>query len=460
MMHVLFSALLLAAAPDYSKMMASGHIAAMQALVVQDGKIVSEQNLGVRNMETKAPVDEHTHFEVGSITKQFTAAAILQLRDAGKLSLDDKLGKYFPQYTRGKDVTLRQMLLQVSGIPDYTDTKGFGNNVKVVNGRFTIAKPGSPAGVIALIKDKKLDFTPGSKWEYSNSNYYLLGEIVGQVSHMPWSAYIAKNVFAKAGMTESGFMPDEPHFADMATGYTYMKNAWMPTGTFTGWAEGAGAIVSTARDMAKWDDAFFSGRIVPQADVDLITTPGTLPAMGKAHYGMGWLVDQYDGQPRLWHNGGTLGFNASNQVYLKSHEAVIVLDSGGFAADSAAQMAFDALHPELTAGKDQAAAGEDAAVTARAKDVWKQILSGNIDRTQFTADANKAFTPDVIVQAKAQLSTFGDPATWVYKGSKTDKGLTAYRYRVTFSSGMALSVVMALDVHNKIAAYYFVPAAD
>ena len=473
MLHAFFAAALLAVAsaptpaasaapalPDYPALMKAAKVPGMQVLVIRDGAVASNTSYGVRDIGTNAPVDENTHFEIGSITKQFTAAAILQLRDAGKLSLDDKLGKYFPQYARAKDITLRQMLLQISGIPDFTDVKPFGAMIKKVSGRYIVTKHGSLAGVIALIKNMPLDFKPGTKWEYSNSNYFLLGEVVAKVAKMPWEQYIAQNIFAKAGMTQSAFMKDEPHIADMATGYVIENGKDVPGGNFNGWAEGAGGIVSTASDMAKWDLAFFGGKVIPAQDVALATSPGALPAMGKSHYGFGWLVDTYDGQSRLWHNGGTLGFNASLQTYPALGQTIIVLSSAGLGADSIAQTTFDALHPDLAAANAKPAVGEDAAITARIKTIYAQLLSGKPDRSQFNDAANKAFTPQIIAAADAQLGQLGDPTSWVFKAKRTQGGLTAYRYRVTYASGTVLSIVMAIDKDNKVAAYFFTAASD
>ncbi len=461
MIHALLGALLLGiATPNYASLMKSGHVPGMQVLVIQDGKVASNTSYGVRNLATGQPVDEHTRFEIGSITKQFTAAAILQLRDAGKLSLDDKLGKYFPQYARAKDVTLRQMLFQISGIPNFTSVKAFNAMIKVVNGRYAMTQPGSLAGVLDLIKGKPLDFTPGTKWEYSNSNYFLLGEIVASVGKMPWEQYIAQNIFSKAGMTESAFMKDETKIPDMATGYVFEKGRYIPTGDFNGWAQGAGAIVSTAGDLAKWDAAFFGNRIVPAQDVALITSAGPVPAIGKTYYGFGWLLDAYDGQARVWHNGGTMGFNASNQVYPAVGQTVIVLASAGHVADRLAERTFDSLHPDLAAATAKPAEGEDFAVTARIKAIYAQLMSEKPDRSQFTEQANKAFTPALLSMTKTQLSSLGEPTTWVFKGKTSVGNLTAYRYRVMFSGGMVLAVIMTVDKTNKIAGYAFAPATD
>ncbi len=443
---------------NYSTAMKSGKIPGMQVVVVDHGKVILDDALGVKNVLTQAPVDVHTRFEIGSITKQFTAAAILQLRERGKLSLDDVLSKYVPQYVRGRKITLRQMLLQISGIPDYSETSTFNSLGAYRNGRIVITKRGDLAAVVEIIQGKKLDFTPGTKWEYSNTNYYMLGYIVQRVSGMPWSAYIRQHIFARANMSESSFMQDEPGMADLATGYTRYKNRIDPTGNYAGWAGGAGAIVSTAADLAKWDAALFNGKIISAVDLKLMTSPGPLPALdGNARYGFGWVIDSYDGQARLWHNGGTIGFSASNEVYPKQSQAIVVLSNRESGTDSIAQKTFDTLHPEFVATQNKAAAGEDRAVTARIKITYSSLMSGHLDRAQFTKEAQKGITPDAVAPLKQLVAPMGRAETWVYRGSQEKNGATTYTYRVTFSSGMMLNVYMTLDKNNKIAAYWVSP---
>ena len=445
-----------APAPNYAEMMKALHVPGMVVVVAERGSVVSNDAYGVKNLKTQQPVDVHTRFEIGSITKQFTAAAILQLKERGLLSLDDRLSKYVPQYSAGSRITLRDMLLQISGIPNYTDTKAFGKLIVKQNGTYVLAKPGDVAGVLALIEHQRLDFAPGSKWEYSNSNYFLLGHVVELVAHQPWSAYIREHIFNPAGMSESGFMEDEAAFPDMATGYADDKGVPTPAGSFRGWAGGAGAIVSTGTDLAKWDDALASGKIVSADDLQLMMAPGFLPAIGNGHYGFGWVIDTYDGQPRVWHNGGTLGFNSSNQLYPATHQAIVVLTNSGAGADTLADRTFDALHPDLAAAQNTPASGEDPAITARAKAIWAQFAAGTPDRSQFDDKMNKALTPDLVAQAK-QFATLGPATSWVYTGRKSQAGVTTYVYRVAFSSGTRLNVYMSVDADGKIGGYLATP---
>ncbi|HLI95540.1 MAG TPA: serine hydrolase domain-containing protein, partial [Candidatus Baltobacteraceae bacterium] len=224
--------------------------------VVRSGKLIVDDAYGMANLKQKVPATPQTQFEIGSVTKQFTAAAILQLKEQGKLDLGDSLGKYVPEYARGKDITIEQLLWQVSGVPNYTDVSHF---VHIAG-----TTPGGVDPAIALIAKKPLDFKPGTRFEYSNTNYILLGAVVARVSHMPWETYIRKNIFEPTGMMRSGFIQDEPSMPDVATGYSRGKKGRLQVAPpLNGpWAGAAGGIVSTVSDMAKWDTAFYGGKIV------------------------------------------------------------------------------------------------------------------------------------------------------------------------------------------------------
>jgi D-alanyl-D-alanine carboxypeptidase len=459
-MYALIIAVAIATASlDYSSLMTALHAPGLQIVVVDNGKVLQNRAFGVKNVGTQAPVDAHTRFEIGSITKQFTAAAILQLQERGKLSLDDELGKYVPAYTQGRAVTLRQMLLHTSGIPDYTETGAFQALVQKRGNTFVLARRGTPEAVLSLIQNKALDFTPGTKWAYSNTDYYLLGWVVEIASGEPWSSYIKANIFKPADMLDSTFMENETHVANMATGYTVNGGKISATGSMEGWAGASGAIVSTASDLAKWDDALLAGKIISRADLRVMTTPGPFRAVGAGYYAFGWVVDTFDGQPRIWHNGGTLGFGASNQIYPQSGQAVIVLTniSGGSGADKIADQTFEALHPEMAAANQQAVEGEDAAVTARAKSVWAQLASGTKDASQFNDTVNQKLTSEVLAGAKRQFAALGPATSWIYRGKKEAAGTTTYTYRVSFASGTVLNVSMSVDKDGKIASYLALP---
>ena len=419
----------------------TNHIPGVAIGVMVDGKLVFRAGYGVKNLDTQIPVTPATHFEIGSVTKEFTAAAILQLKEQGKLRLSDRLGKYVPEYPLGKDITIEQLLWQVSGIPDYI------NDVPDIE-RVILSKPGGLRSALENIKGRPLYFKPGTQWRYSNTNYLLLGTIVARVSHMPWETYLRKNIFARAGMTQSAFIQDEPRLADMATGYSVDKNGIAPVpaafmrAVRAGWAGSDGAIVSTIGDMARWDDAFFGGRIVNAADVRLATTADVLPSRKSTRYGFGWGIGEVDGLKRIWHDGSTPGFGAANEYFPNLHEAIIVLtnnENGGNGTDIAF---FEALHPALAQVGRKSASGENPRITALAREWIHRIQTGHVDKSLLTPQAAAKATPDVLSMAQEELGSLGDPQL-VYMGKSTSLNFTTYNYRVIFK---AASLLMNLEI--------------
>lgn len=419
--------------------------------VVDDGKVLLDRGYGFADVDRQVVATRETQFEIGSVTKQFTAAAILLLKEQGKLSLHDPLGKYVPEYPQGKNVTIEQLLWQVSGIPNYTDA----NHFVAIAGH----SPGGLLPALALIKNKPLEFKPGTKWEYSNTNYLLLGGVVARVSHMPWETYVRKNIFARAGMTHSAFIDDEPSLSDMATGYHLDKqhHPVLAPPLHAAWAGSAGAIVSTAGDLAKWDLAFFGGKIVRPADVRLATTAHTLPSGHSTEYGFGWEVNTFEGQPRISHNGGTFGFLSVNEYFPKLRQFVIVLSNSDSAPPPViGAAAFAALNPQIAAVQQKAVPGEHSNITALARQWIGRLQAGDIDRSQLTSKVSALLSVDMVRSLKSDIGGLGEPTSFVYRGMQSVNGIAVYKYRVQFPS-VALLLTLAIDSQGKIAGLYLSP---
>ncbi len=411
--------------------------------VERGGAVVYRKGYGLADVAARRPVEPSTRFELGSVTKQFTAAAILQLVAAGKLHLEDQLGEYVPQYAAGSAVTLRELLLQTSGIPDYATVPGFAE---------AVYSPPSFARLLLLIDGKRLEFTPGTRWRYSNTNYILLGRVVERASGMPFDAYLRAHVLAPAGMTRTATIADEPKLTDLAVGYDGPAGQPHPTRPFAdGWAGAAGNLVADVDDVVKWDDAFFGGRIVAPADVALATTPVTLADGSSTGYGFGWVVDTFDGRKRLWHNGGTVGQGAANMVFpAENLRIVVLLNTAAVPPEAIAGRVFEALHPELAAANDQPAAGESAALTARAKAVLAHVQDGDLPRAQLAPALAARLTPATAAELKAELGPLGQPQAFIYKGKTAAGGVSVARYRVRFAAS-ALDLQLGYDAAGKLA---------
>lgn len=408
--------------------------------VAKDGTFIFTKTYGVRDLTTNAPVDRRTRFEIGSVTKQFTAAAILQLREAGKLRIDDSLAKYFPALPHARELTLRELLNQISGLPDYLEH---------TRSTSAFSKPLTLRQVAAMVT--KLDFTPGTRWEYSNTNYWLLGKVVAMVSGDSYEHYLRKHLFAPAGMTRSGFMQDEASYHDFAKGYWRGENG---TGKLAvapvipeAWAGGAGAIVSTLGDLLKWDTALTSGKIVSAADYALMSSPGVLKDGDKTTYGMGLGLDPLLGHERVWHNGGSLGSFTMNGTYPKDHLDIIVFENST-AGDPATveRAALGAIFPADLAASEAAskrpARGEDLAFRPQILHYLDETLKGTVPPSEMSPEFAHVATPAMQKHIAKAFAKLGDPTSVIFRGKQTHGDDVMYRYRVEFAKGAIIFVVV------------------
>jgi D-alanyl-D-alanine carboxypeptidase len=426
------------------------HIPGAQIAIVSEGRIVYRKGYGVKNLASKLPVTLDTRFEIGSITKQFTATAILQLLEDGKLSLDDRLGKYIAAYPPASDVTIRQLLWQTTGIPNYTAVKNFAALAEHRRGTF--------GAIVSLIAHKPLRFAPGSRWQYSNTNYILLGRIIELVSGQAYSDYLFSHVVRPAGMVLTATIGNEPQLTDFATGYSPRGKKLPRAPRFgSGWAWSAGYLVSNVGDLSAWDNAFFDGRVSTPKDVTLATSLGMLSDGKATMYGFGWVVDSQYGHRRIWHNGGTFGFSASNMTYPDDHLAIIGLFNNVAApAESITAKIFDALHPELVPAHPTPAPNEDLSITARAKEWIRRVQTGKIDRSQLSGAMSKALTSDLVAGAKAQFARLGPARALTYLGKTTQDSSTVYLYRVDFAND-SLNLILSINAVGKIDGLLFRP---
>lgn len=326
--------------------MASTQAVGASVAIVQGRQIVYLRAFGKRSV-AGPPTDTGTKFEIGSLTKQFTAAAILQLQERAKLSLDDRVAKYLPAFPHASQITLRELLNQTSGLPDFVETNHFLKISQQAQGSF--AK-------IERMAAGPLHFAPGSQWEYSNTNYVVLGRVVEIVSGMRYRDYVRLHLFAPAGMHDSTFLAAEPHLSNVARGYwrgMTGKGPLSPAPAMSeSWTSAAGDVVSTAGDIARWDVALQSGRIISPSAYALMTHPATLAGGKTDDYGFHWWTDPYRGRRLLSGLGDTYGESSCNDVFPADHLDVVVLeniavtpDGRSDAAAGIAQTIFDALVP-------------------------------------------------------------------------------------------------------------------
>lgn len=397
--------------------------------VERDGRIVITP-YGVTDLTTKKPVTEDTQFEIGSVSKQFTAAAILQLAQAGKLSIDDKIGRYLTGVPHGNDVTLRQLLNQTSGIKDFFDRP---------NAAGVTQHTSTDAQMYAFIAHPLL-FTPGSQWQYSNTNYWLLGRILERVSGESYGAYVRAKLFAPAGMTQSAFVADEARLPNFSQGHWRGADGKQPLHVAPAiesfWATGAGSIVSTAGDLLRWDDALRAGKIVSPQSYALMTTPARLNDGSTARYGMGIGLDELDGHRSTWHNGGSNGTHTMNAVYPNDNAAIVVIENSiDSSPEAASRDAFFALFPDALVAENTAAPDEDLTMRARAQNIVDEVLAGNVPSDTLVARFRSIASPQMQRQIADSLKPLGAQQKLIYRGKSERDGMVLYNYHVVFEHG-------------------------
>ncbi len=281
-------------------------------LVAKGDHIVLKAAYGYADLEWSIPNTVDTKFRIGSLTKQFTAAAILLLQERGKLNVNEPIKTYLPDVPDAwRKVTVDNLLTHTSGIPNFTGAPGFNAYERQNH---------TPQESIALVQDKPLDFEPGTKFYYSNTNYVLLGEIIEHVSGMPYASFLRQNIFIPAGMTETGVDVDSAILPERAQGYDSTPDGFRHADAISMTVPfSAGFLYSTVGDLLKWERALFAGKVISAASLRSMTTP----KLGD--YGMGLFIRTADGHPLITHDGTIQGFESSLNYYPEQQLTIVVL---------------------------------------------------------------------------------------------------------------------------------------
>lgn len=275
-------------------------------IILKDGQMVYKQAYGTANLELGVPVALDTRFRLASVTKQFTAAAILQLHDRGLLDVDSPIAKYLPDFPNGDKITVYHLLTHTAGIPDF----------------------------ISYEEAKKVpqECAPGERMNYSNTGYVMLGLIIEKVSGKSYEAYLKENIFDPLGMKDSGYDHHETILKNRASGYLFDPGSRTyvnaPYQEMKG-VSSAGALYSTIEDMARWDQALYGDRILKPASIERAFKPVTLTSGRQARYGCGWMISEVRGVREIGHGGDINGFNTYIARYPDQKFSVIVLSNVG-----------------------------------------------------------------------------------------------------------------------------------
>jgi CubicO group peptidase (beta-lactamase class C family) len=386
--------------------------------VVRNGRLAYANAYGAASFEPRVAATPDMRYAIGSISKQFTAAAILLLQQEGKLSLDDPVSRFIPGLTRGNEVTVRQLLSHTSGYQD------FWPQDYVMPMMLESITPQSIANRWAK---QPLDFDPGTRWQYSNTNYTLAGMVVEKAAGMPFFQFLRTRILAPLGLTSASDFDVSPRAANV-TGYLrYGLGPLRPApDAGSGWMWAAGELAMTASDLAKWDIALMRQTLLKPESYRALESDVHIRNGAGTGYGLGVSIAMQSGRFTIEHNGEVSGFTAENLVFPDDSIAIVVLTNQDAAPASGA--IAQQIAQAIFATEDALAENR----TARARGIVEGLQRGTIDRSLFTSNANAYFSDQALKDFASGLAPLGALTSFV-QTRKSDRGGMVYRsYRATY----------------------------
>jgi D-alanyl-D-alanine carboxypeptidase len=355
------------------------HIPGLSLAVVRDGRIAKARAYGLANVEVNAPVTEETVFEIGSVTKQFTAAAVMMLVEEGKLGLDEPIRKYLVGVPDAwSAVTLRHLLTHSSGIQNYLGVPGLPDIAHAASSHDEMNR--------IFFERLQLEFQPGETWSYSNSGYLLLGSIIEKASGKSYWEFLEERIFKPLGMNATRSSEPRAIIPNRASGYEWTRTRLENRPALTENAYAAGSIVSTVRDMAKWDAALYTEKLLETSSLAQTWAPqkaeGGAPA--PFNYGFGWFVDTYHGHRVIAHSGGTPGFSSIIYRFVDDRLTVILLTNHTDRVIDHLAIDIAGLYVPALARPKEARREPDAETTQRLRKALLDLFEGKPDPALFT----------------------------------------------------------------------------
>jgi CubicO group peptidase (beta-lactamase class C family) len=362
--------------------------------IVKDGKIAYEQAYGLARVEPNLPAAPAMRYSIGSISKQFTAAAVLLLVEDGRLSLDDRVVRWLPELTRAKDVSIRNLLTMTSGYRDFWPQ----DYVMPM-----MLREVQPQQIVDDWAKKPLDFEPGSKRQYSNTNYTIAGIIVERVSGMPLMQFLSQRIFTPLGM-KSVVDTDQSALGDTDP-MRYQRFALGPPRVAPkegkGWMFAAGELAMTAHDLALWNISVMDQSVLQPASYRELTREMQLSSGVGVRYGLGVNVALVDDRRAISHGGEVSGFTATNQIFPDDKAAISVLvnlDASDASSQIVTKVRKVVFPPPI---------GPSTDAQAIVRKIFEELQRGRIDRALFTLNANAYFTDQAVKDFAASLGPLG-----------------------------------------------------
>ena len=395
--------------------------------IVKDGKLAYAQAYGMARIDPERKAAPQMRYKIGSNTKQFVAAAMLLLVQDGKLSLDDRVGRFLPALTRANDVTVRQLLAHTAGYADYYPLDYLAP---------FMAKPITVDAILADWGKRPLGFEPGSRWEYSNTGYAIAGRIIETVSGMPLHAFIRSRITGKLGMdsvADTSAMPwgegDPQGYAAVAFG---PPRPVRPEGAYWVWA--AGNLAMTASDLARWDIALMHDAILTATSRKTMTTENLLTGGTGTNYGLGLSVRMTPAGHLRWEHGGEVsGFRSQNTVFPNDDMAIVVLTNGGGGTSDIVTGEIETLL--FAPAADPAA----PAALNKVRALFQQLQAGRPERGMLSDGLSSYFSEQVVADFAASLKPMGEVQSIVETRADRRGGLV-YRFFRIKAAGKTLRV--------------------
>jgi CubicO group peptidase (beta-lactamase class C family) len=423
--------------------LARGGIPAAQVGIVQHGQVVytaafGSAQLAPADSANPVPATPEMPFRIGSVSKQFTAAAVLLLAEQGKLRLDDPVATWFPELGHAREVTLRQLLNQVSGYSDYYTEDYLTPE---------LARPIAPLDLAREWTGRPLDFAPGSRWQYSNTNYLLAALIVEKVAGDPFFDFLEEKILRPAGMTHALNL-DAPGVPAVPQGYFHY--GFGPARPVP--LEGAGTLLGAAElampiaDLMRWDTVVLRRSLLAPASWQTLEAEASLPDGTGTGYAMGLFVaaETLGGKPRrvLEHSGEVNGFTTVNQLFPAQDTAIAATIN----AESGAEDLVAAIGELLFAPTTKPAAARDPKVEALLRTVLAQLQQGRVDRGLLAPNLDFFFTPQALADYKASLAPLGAIKTLTAQAAEERGGMTFYACKAQGTGrAIGLSVYVTRD---------------
>ncbi|HET7442960.1 MAG TPA: serine hydrolase domain-containing protein [Terriglobales bacterium] len=420
--------------------------------VYRAGEIIKAQGYGLANVELSVPVHPDTIFQSGSVGKQFTATAIMMLVEEGKLGLDDSIRKYFPEApATWQNVKIRNLLSHTSGLGEYESDER--------------TKPGGPINMradytedqlVKIIETFPLDFQPGEKWAYRNTNYVLLGVLIHKLTGQFYGDFLQQRIFKPLSMTSTRIISEADIIPSRSAGYRLvkgeLKNQEWVSPTMNSTADGA--LYFNVLDLANWDAALYTEKLLKRSTLDQMWTIARLNN-GKENsdnYGFAWAIDKMNGHTVLEHAGAWQGFTTYIARYINDRLTVVVLtnlDSAHSNPKTIAHHVAGFYDPDLTPPELKPIADKEPQVGALLKATLEEIIAGKARPEKFTAEFRASLFPSGVEDLAAELKALGSLQSLVLVERKDEDNLRSYTYRGTFSETQVL-IEMALDSDNRI----------